>query len=85
MKSLCKKFSGGENQLKLLKKVKMNYIKLLLNLSLTVEDLEFYLKKIDKRQNYLSVIFRKVKDTKINSQNQKFFAYQEMTVSKDIK
>ena len=63
----------------------MNNKKLFLNLSLMVEDLEFYLKKIDKRQYYLSMNFRKVKDTKINSPEQKFFTYQEMNASKDIK
>ncbi len=78
---LYKKFSQNENQAQSVKGNEDELEKIVVEQFSDGERFRILFKKTDKRQHYLTVTFRKDKDTNIFCPEPKFFVHQETTVA----
>ena len=78
---LYKKFSKDENEAKSIKENEDELEKIVIESFSDGKRFRILFKKTDKRQHYLSVSFRKDKDTKIFCPEPKFFVHHETTVT----
>ena len=78
---LYKKFSKDENEAKSIKENEDELEKIVIEPFSDGKRFRILFKKTDKRQHYLSVSFRKDKDTKIFCPEPKFFVHHETTVT----